>query len=157
MLARPFLALAALAVLTPALFANPNGKSIKTGDEVAITLTGDAAQKYAERIMPRAPADLELSVMGTVTRIGADGRARIEHSASVKRAGQVDRLVTLVAEIDEGQLAPRTIPAGTPVFSSPVDSEPTSTKENAEILTLQISDMKGVKLRIWTLAEEIGG
>jgi hypothetical protein len=164
MLSRAFAVAGAVAVLGTMVLATPDKPVVKVGDMIEVQLTGDLAQQFAERTVPpeagKLPEGLQVQFLGVVEQTFSDGRFRIEHSSQITREGKLHRLVTLTAVVDANQCATRVTPAGTATFSSPEDAnreaQPALTTEASEMLTLQLSDLKGVKLRTWTLAEELG-
>jgi len=138
--------------------------SAKVGDHLFVQLTGDLAIKYAQYcgILQKneAPAGLDVQTTATVAQTLENGRIRIEHWAPIKRDGKQDRLLTLTATVDPANITTDVTRKGTPVYASPAahknGAKPSLTTEDADVLRLQLSGLKGVKLRTWTLADEIG-
>ena len=165
MLARTLAALTALAVLgNGPLFAQQHVTSAKVGDHLVIRMTGDLAREYAQRTgslgETKAPAGLEIETHATIAQTLDNGRIRIEHSSHIKHDSKQDRLVTLTATVDRTKLTTNATRKGTPVYASPAahrnGTKPRLTTEDTKMLRLQLSELKGLKLRTWTLAEEIG-
>jgi hypothetical protein len=127
-------------------------------------MTGDLAKEYARRTgslkWNEAPAGLQISTSATVAQKRDDGRFRIEHFSHINRVGNLARLVTLTAIVDSTKIASDVTPKNTPVYRSPADHQksvkPTLTQKDQSALRLELSELKGVKLRTWALAEEIG-
>jgi len=138
--------------------------SINVGDLLFIQMTGDLAKEYARCTRSlkwnESPAGLQISTSATVAQKRDDGRFRIEHSSHIKRDGNLARLVTLTAIVDSTKIASEVTPKNTPVYHSPADHQkgvkPTLTQKDQRTLRLELSELKGVKLRTWALAEEIG-
>ena len=141
------------------LFAQQNDASAKVGDQLAIQMTGDLAKEYAKRVGSlrgnEAPGGLEIETSATIAQHLNDGRIRIEHTSHVNRDGGTTRLVTLTATVDPAKITTGLTPKGTPVRVSP-NAEPKPTTKVAKTLRLKLTDLKGLKLRTWTLSEEIG-
>ena len=145
------------------LFAK-EGSSANVGDHLFVQMTGELAKEYAQcsGVLQKneAPAGLDVQTTATVAQTLANGRIRIEHWAPIKRDGKQDRLLTLTAIVDRTNITTDVTPKGTHVYASPAahkdGAKPSLTAEDANVLRLQLSDLKGVKLRTWTLASEIG-
>lgn len=154
--------LAALAVLASigngSLFAQQN-TSAKAGEHLVIRMTGDLAVQYAKRTgsisKDNVPSGFEISTTATIAQKLKDGRIRVEHTSHVVRDGEPTRLVTLTATVDSTKLTRDVTPKGTEVYASP-DAKPTLTTTETQTLRLTLSDLKSLKLRTWTLAEELG-
>ncbi len=153
-----------LAVAGNALSAQENSSNVNVGDHLVIQMTGDLAKEYARRTdllrQNESPTGLQISTTAIVAQELDDGRFRIEHSSHITRDGNPARLVTLTAIVDSTKIATHVTPANTPVYRSPADHKkgvkPTLTRKESKTLRLKLSDLKGLKLRSWTLAEEIG-
>jgi len=155
MLVRTLTALVVVTVVGNSLFAHEDDTSANVGDHLFIRMTGDLAKEYSRHTgllrNNEAPAGLRIEISATIVRELDNGRIRIEHSSLIKRDGKQARLITLTAEIT---------PKGTPIYASPAahkkGTKPKLTTRDSNMLRLQLSDLKGLKLRTWTLAEEIG-
>jgi hypothetical protein len=99
-------------------------------------------------------------LIGTIAQQLDDGRLRVEHSAPVLPAGQKPQLVTLTAIVSSKQFTTTVLPAGTAIYSTPQPPQPgdkpTITTTDTNIVSLPLADLKGVKIRTWTLSEELG-
>ena len=157
-------ALIVAAILCNSLFAHEVGAAAKAGDHVFLRMTGDVAREYARLTgtIPEngVPAGLEIETTATITQVLEDGQLRIEHSSNVIQNGRRARLITLTGTVDRDEVVTDVTPKGTPVYSSPEDhnkgSKPTATNKDAKSLRLQLSGLKGLRLRSWSLVEEIG-
>ena len=140
------------------LYAQQNHPTAKVGDHLAFRMTGDLAKQFAQRTGSlrgnEASDGFQIETIATVAQQLNDGRLRIEHTSSVNRDGGTTRLVTLAATVDPTKITTDITPKGTPVYASP-GAEPKLTTEIAKTLRLTLSDFKGLKLRVWTLSEEI--
>jgi hypothetical protein len=130
------------------------------GDQIAVNMTGDLAREYAkatgiERSMKQF-AGLKIETMATVEQRLTDGRIRIEHSSQVKQDGKAARLVTLTATIAASKVTTEVMPKGTKVYTSPGSKDKGVSTTQTAMLRTTLSDLKGLKLRTWTLASEIG-
>lgn len=151
-------------ILGNSLFAHEVGAAPKAGDHLFLRMTGDVAKEYARLTgaFPEngAPAGLEIETSATVTQALADRPIRIEHTSHIIRDGKRVRLVTLTGKIDRKEVTTEVTPKGTPVYASPEDyekgSKPTATNKDTKSLRLQLSNLKGLRLRSWALTEEIG-
>ena len=65
------------------------------------------------------------------------------------------RLITLAGKVDAHKITTDITPKGSKVYSSP-EAEPTFTTEDYLNRRLELTELKGFKLRTWTLAEELG-
>jgi hypothetical protein len=162
MLCRTIAALVALAsIANGSLFAQQHAPC-KVGDSVVIEMTGDLAVEYAKRVgsFKENTSGLQISTTAIVAQRHNDGRFRIEHTSHIIRDGRSARLVTLTATVDSTRFVTDVTPVGTAVYSSPADQlngiKPVLTTRETSALRLQLSDLKGLKLCTWTLAEEIG-
>jgi hypothetical protein len=159
---RAFAALVVISSIGCELFAQQKDTIPRVGDHVVIKMTGDLAKEYARRTgsLAQFPLGLEIETTATIAQQFGDGRVRIEHSSHVRREGKLTRLVTLTGIIDSTKVETNVIPKGTSIYASPGDhkagTKPKLTPEETKTRRLQLSDLKGLKLRTWTLAEEIG-
>ncbi len=159
MLIRTLTTLAVLAVFgNESLLAQQN-TATKVGEHLAIQMTGDLAVEYAKRTgsinKDKVPNGLEISTTATIVQKFKDGRIQIEHTSHIVRDGEPVRLVTLTATVDSTKLTTDITPKGTEVYASP-GAKPTLTTTETQRLRVTLSDLKALKLRTWTLAEELG-
>ncbi len=137
---------------------------LNVGDLLEVRMTGELAEQYARCIGGlqdnKAPRGLEIETSAMVAQKLDDGRIRLEHSSPIRRGENQDRLLTMTAIVDPAKVKTDITPKGTPVYPSPNaaknGTKPTTTTFDVKTLRLQLSDLKGVKLRTWALAEEIG-
>jgi hypothetical protein len=156
-----FAALAAIA--NGSLFAQQD-KPAEVGDHIVIQMTGDLATEYGKRTgvikKDQLASGLQIETTATVSRKLDDGRIRVEHTSHIVRDDEPARLVTLTATVESAKLTTDVMPKGTPVFVSPTEhkngTKPTLTTAETRTRRLTLSDLKGLKLRTWTLAEEVG-
>jgi uncharacterized hydantoinase/oxoprolinase family protein len=153
----------ALAIVLPfncVALAQVRDKAIMEGDQIAVSMTGDLAKEYAkatgiERDIKQVDG-LTIEIVATVEQRLTDGRIRIERSSQVNQAGKAPRLVTLSASIATSKVTSEVTPKGTQVFASPGSKDKGVTTTQSEMLHTSLSDLKGLKLRTWTLATEVG-
>lgn len=131
------------------------------GERIALQLTGDLAKEYGRctGILEEAPntPGLRLEIEATVAPTLADGQLRIEHSYPIRENGKQARLVTLTATVAPDRMIRTVIPKGTLVFASPWDRmRPSVTTAKTRAFRVELSNLKGVTLRTWSLVEEIG-
>jgi hypothetical protein len=156
---RALAALTLVVVIGNGLLAQQNDATAKVGDHLFIQMTGDLAKEYAQRSgslrINEVPDGLQIETSATIAQKLNDGRIRIEHTSHLNREGGTTRLVTLTATVDPTNITTDVTPKGTPVFASP-GAKGKRTTEDTKTLRLKLSDLKGLKLRTWTLSEEIG-
>ncbi len=164
MVTRTIMAFVALASITSgSLFAQEHTPG-KVGALLVLEMTGDVAREYAKRTRSikgdGRPAGLEISTSAIVAQQLDDGRIRVEHTSHIVRDGNSVRLVTLSAIVDSTAVKTHVIPKGTAISSSPTThkngEEPGLTGKETRAFRLRLSEFKGLKLRSWTLADEIG-
>jgi hypothetical protein len=159
MFKRTLVALAALALIgNVSLFAKQN-TSTKVGQHLVLQMTGDLAVEYAKCTgsinKDNVPPGLEIETTATIVQQLEDGLIRVEHTSHIVRDGEPDRLVTLTSTVDSTKLTTDVTPKGTEVYASP-GAKPTRTTTETQTLRLSLSDLQALKLRTWTLAEELG-
>jgi hypothetical protein len=162
------LTLAVLAIVgameNRSLFAQQNDAAAKVGDHLVIRMTGNLAKQYARcigsRLKNEAPAGLMIETTATIVQKLDDGQVRIEHVSHINRNGNPMCLVTLTATVNSSKITSDVVVKGTVVYASPLahqkGAKGTPTQEDTKTLRLQLSELKGLKLRTWSLAEEIG-
>ena len=103
---------------------------------------------------------LNISTIATVAQHLDNGKIRIEHSTAVLEDGAPDRMVTLSAVVETSAIKSSKTAKGTATYSPPAahkaGEKPVHTESETNQFTLQLNELKGVKLRNWTLASEIG-
>ncbi len=164
MIVRNLIVLAAVIVFSNGLLAQQHDTPIKTGDHIFIRMTGELAKEYARLTdSPRNDGETSgysIETSATIVQNLDDGRIRIERSVPLKRAGKPDRYLTLTATVDKEKLKTDVTPKGAASYASPAEykngAQPKLTTEDSKSLRLELSELKGLKLRTWTLAEEIG-
>ncbi len=159
MLNRTLAIVVALALLGNGSSLAQQHTSAKVGEPLVIRMTGDLAVEYAKRIesidKAKVQPGLEVSATARIAAVLKDGRYRVEHTSHIVRDGEPDRLVTLSATVDSTKLTTDVTPKGTEVYASP-GARSTRTTEKTQTLRLTLSELQSLKLRTWTLAEEIG-
>ena len=165
MLFRTLAALVVFAVIGNRLPAQEDNVTINAGDQLVISMTGDLAKEYARLTCSQRGVvqseGLQVQMFATIVQKLDRGRYRIEYSSHIiKVDGNPSRLVTLAAVVDATQIKSEAIPRNTPTYSSPADIQkgvkPTLTQKDQKLLRVDLSDLKNLKLRTWTLAEESG-
>ena len=147
----------------------------KAGTHVVITMTGELAKEYARRTGSYAdgkfPPGLRIQTIAMIDQVSEDGKFRIEHTANVgprevvqtsgsepkayRLTGSPTQLVTLTGTIDAGRLTTDVSPAGTLLSKDP-SSKPEQSISESKTFRIELPDLKGLKLRTWTLSEETG-
>ena len=161
---RMLAALAVLAIIGRSSLLAQEPAHAQVGDPLVIQISGDLAAEYGKRTgtisKDQVPPGLRISVVATVAQQLSDDQIRIEHTSHIVRNGGLDRLVTLTATVKSTQLVTDVVPKGTAVFASPAqgsdDGQGSATEKETRTLRLDLSDLQGLKLRTWTLSEELG-
>lgn len=158
MVVRIVSALVLVAAIQNGLAAQQKVETAKVGDIVQITMSGDLAKEFAQRLGAKpqvVTADgLEMQTSATVVQQLDGGRLRIEHQSHVIDERKPSRLITLTGNVDSTRITTHVTPKGSLVYSSP-GATPVKTTDDMKSLRLELSSLKGLKLRTWTLAEEI--
>lgn len=154
-------AFATAVLMANRLVADQTNATLDVGDHLVIELSGDAAQEYRKRTIPgqsmEIPRGLRIETFALIQQRLDDGHIRIEHSVIVKSSGGSDRLVTLSGNVDPKRISTQILPKQPQVFVNPSsDPRPIGATTEHQAHRLAISDLKGLKLRTWTLSEEIG-
>ena len=157
-------AFVALAIVANGTMTAEEVARVDVGSIVILEMTGELAAEYAKHTDSikdgKIPDGLQISTSATIAQRLEDGRIRFEHTSHVVREGKTPRLVTLVATVDTAKLTLQTTPKGRPVYASPDDQkngvEPKLTTKDTTTTRIHLSELKGVKLRIWTLEQSIG-
>ncbi|MBX3448087.1 MAG: hypothetical protein KF777_00925 [Planctomycetaceae bacterium] len=131
------------------------------GERIVLQLSGNLAKEYGRRTGASQNVlndpGLRIEIVATVVLALADGQVRIEHSCPVGENGKLARLITLMATVSPDKITSSETPSGTIVFASPGDgASQTLTVAASRIFRTELSDLKGVTLRTWSLVEEIG-
>ena len=146
------------ALLPTLLLAQEADSVAKVGDMVTIKVTGDLAKDVAKRIsrLPEGrPLDgLKIQMAAHVRDVSPDGTLYIEYLQMMRDEKPV-RLITLAGKVDPRKITTDITPKGTQVYNLP-EGEPTFTTEDYLNRRLELTELKGFKLRTWTLAEELG-
>jgi hypothetical protein len=154
----------AIILMAGGLVARGDDAVISVGDQIALEMTGDLAEQYARRtgsLKPdqQVPSGLSIVTSATVCQQLKNGQYRIEHSTSFIDRAKKPGLVTLTSTVDAKQLKQHVKRRG-PVYASPADSQNGpklgQIESESRILRLELSELKGLKLRTWSLTEEIG-
>jgi len=161
MFAQTTAALTIVALMAGGLVAGDNSAPFREGDRIFLRLTGNLATEYARRVglqqHSKAAHGLEIEVIASVAQRFDDGRYRIEHfghSKPINRSDNKIRLVTLEAFVDAKQIKASTT-ARAPVPTA-APSENVASRIDVRELRVILSDLKHLKLRTWSLMEEIG-
>jgi hypothetical protein len=147
-----------LALMPTSLLAQQADSVAKIGDMVIIEVTGDLAKDVAKRLskLPEGrPLDgLKIQMAAHVRNVSPDGTLYVEYLQMMRDEKPV-RLMTLAGNVDPRKITTDITPKGTQVFDKP-EGEPKFTTEDYLNRRLALTDLKGFKLRTWTLAEELG-
>lgn len=162
MVPRVFAIVVLVVALENGVIGQENKVSPKVGDQVILNMTGELAKEYGKRTrVTREGAPFSnVETPGTIEKVLEDGRIRIEHSTPVYTESNLTGMVTLTVTVESAKLATRTVPNGTQIYASPAAytkaALPVLSRQDATMRTLHLSELKGLKLRSWTLSEEIG-
>ena len=131
------------------------------GERIVLQLSGDLAKEYGRRTGASQKVlndpGLRVEIVATVVQALADGQVRIEHSCPVGENGKLTRLITLMATVSPDKITRSETPKGIVVFASPADRTPqTVTVAASRTFRVELSGLKGVTLRTWSLVEEVG-
>jgi hypothetical protein len=84
----------------------------------------------------------------------------IDHSTPIDLDKKPQRLLTLTVIVDVTRFVTNVVPKNTPVYDSPADHRngvtPILLQNEQRTNVLELSDLKGLKLRTWELTDEIG-
>ncbi len=127
-------------------------------------MTGDLAIEYARRAgtlkQNDEPRGLFIESTATVAQKLDNGRYRIEHSSQFKIDNKPSRMITFSTIVEQTKFTSNAVPKNTAVYSSPADLKngvkPTFTQDEHRSTSLELSELKGLKLQTWELTEEIG-
>lgn len=160
MVLRMLAAVAIVAMAGNVALAQQNDTPANAGyRHLSIEMTGELAKEYARRTgAPNGnelPDGLQIQISGTLAQQLDNGQLRIEHTSHLIREDGLTRLVTLTATVDPQEITTHVTPKGTAVSASPI-AESVPTTEETKTRRLKLSSLKNVKLRTWTLSEEIG-
>ena len=145
-----------LNTLAIVLLCSGTALAVQSGDKVFLRMRGDLASEYAKAMSGQASHIVQVEVGAIVAQSLPDGRLRIEHSSpSLQREGEA-RLVTLSATVMPSMITSEITAEGTTVYAAPGSKVSTVTTKPTETLRVTLSNLKGVKLRTWKLASEIG-
>lgn len=131
------------------------------GERIVLQLSGDLAKEYGRRTGASQNVlndpGLRIEIVATVVQALANGQVRIEHSCPVGENGKLTRLITLTATVSPDKITSSETPKGTIVFASPGNRTPqTVTVAASSTFRVELSHLKGITLRTWSLVEEIG-
>ncbi len=164
MLLRTMIAVAILAGAPICLDAQEPKTSFKVGDQLTIRMTGELAKEYAKRNGFRTTNDQQQNILietpATISQKLGDRHFMIEHSSPIELDKKPQRLLTLTVIVDATRFVTNVIPKNTPVYDSPADHQkgvtPNLLQYEQRTNLLELSDLKGIKLRTWELMDEIG-
>ena len=162
MLVRAFAALAILALSGSGLFAQESKPSINIGDRLIIRMTGDVANEYARcsglQISKDEGIRRTIETPATVSERLTDKHYRIEHSCPISLENRRQRLITLSAIVDPhrivGSVDPKQIDYSSPPTSNEKAVIPVVKRLDDQTRTIELSDLKEVKLQTWELVIE---
>ena len=155
-----------LAVMTAVCFFDPFParaavQNVEVGDQVVLKMSGRIAEDYV-RITTGKPATgsgLQVQVMATVAQLLGNGQIRLESSNSLRENDQTERMVTITGRCYTKQLVARPIAKGAPVYASPGEAKDPAkaklTPSDSRMLEVELSGLMDLKIRVWTVAEEI--
>lgn len=155
-----FIAAFLIAILyTSPLFGEQGDQEVKVGDLVSVEMSGDLVQEYVRCCCgkPKAEEGLTMSFLAHVVQILDNKHVRIEDSMPMKNEDGKERLMTFSVTCDSKRIASRQVPKGTAVYDSPDQKRVALTTKVSNTQELKLTDLKGVKIRVWTLTKEVGG
>ena len=165
MIIKSMAVLAIVAVMAGGIIARDDITSIEVGDNVILRMSGELAVEYARRtgyLNPdeKPPRGLQIETSVIVCQMLENGQYRVELSAPFVNRDKKACLVTLTSIVDAKQFTQYVIRKG-PAYASPADSQkgvvkPVQIEEDRQGVRLELSDLKGLKLRTWSLTEEFG-
>lgn len=130
----------------------------KPGDLVAVTITGEMAKEYTVRKGLPHVDGCEVSTIAKIAQVLEGGKLRIEQSMPIKREGKPEQLFTLEAVVGQKDVTIHVTPKGTEIYASPGDHKkvkPRGTTEETSYREVRLSKAEGIKLRVWTLTDEL--
>lgn len=130
---------------------------------IVLNMSGELARKYAQISESidgdESLGDLRISTTAVIAQRLENDQVRVEHSAPVKSEGRPDRLVTLTTTVDAKKIRSFVRTVYTTSYSSPAAKEagekPTLSPSHHSTPGLSLADLKGIRLRSWTLESEI--
>jgi hypothetical protein len=159
--------IAAVVLLLGAALAAGEKETPKSGEMIGIELTGKLAEEYLRRTggFPAGepiPGGLSIQTSALIVQQTAEGKYRISHSMPRHaEKGESPQLITLDVTLNADQITQRIWPKGAKVYADPGQPargvKPVVTDVEHKSWEVELSDLKGVKLRVWTLTEETGG
>ena len=164
MIVRSLVTLTILAALGNGPLIAQQDEAVEVGPIIALQMTGELAAEYLKQTRPKEDGQVPPGLIIETTAILAqqlnDGRIRVEHTSHTACDSETPRLVTLTATVEPSKLTTDVIPKGAGLYSSPADhksgSKPTMKTKQTKSWRLMLSNLKGVKLRTWTLTKELG-
>ncbi len=154
--------LTVVAVVLFATLAHANETtSLGVGTTVFLTMTGELAEKYSQQVgaLPKnrkPPSGLAVSTSARIVQKLKDGQFRLESvSRPIERSKQT-LLITLSVTVKRGAITKSQTRAGTQVYSSPRVQHAVTTTKPITSYRIQLSNLKGVRLRTWKLQSELG-
>ena len=133
----------------------------KVGDHLVISMMGDLAKEYAKRTGTysegKFPNGLQIDTIATIERELDEKQFRFEHTTYVVANGKPNRLVTLTGIVDSKRFSRVLPPKDAQVYANPGEApKPTPGGPASKLLSVDLHDLKGLKICTWTLTEEIG-
>ena len=158
---RLLVALAMVSLCSSTLRAQEKAK-LPYDSSFTLRLTGELAEAYiSAKGLPPAGEGVQIETSARIAQVLPDGRVRVEHSSTMKRPGEQDRLVTLSATVSPDRFKTHTTRRGTEAYSSPAalknGAQPQITSAEHTGYVLELSEVKDLKIRVWNVAREIGG
>lgn len=149
----------------PTVFCQPS--TWKQTGSIVLEITGELAREYAQVSGSMDGNEnlggFSISTTAVISQRLQNDQVRIDHIAQVTKEGRPDRLVTLTATVDKTAMRSfvRTVFEGEFTFSDSPDAKefgesPTVSARHLSTTLLSLTELKGVKLRSWTLESEIG-
>ncbi len=148
-------------ILSATLVIANDKPSLDIGTTVFLSMTGDLAQKYSQQKLQipkdqKSPRGLMIATSARIVQKLKDGRFRIESVSRPDERSKQPLLITLTATVKRDAIKESQTPAGTLVYSSPLDKNPVATTKPTTSYRIQLNNLKGVKLQTWKLQSEIG-
>lgn len=136
---------------------------LERGATVGVELSGEVATEFARMCGQTRSKDIKkISTSGTIVQKFDADKYRLVVSQSIVNSDKTECLVTITAIIDSHNIDSQVTPKGTPIFVAPVATADkkavpaTLTSHETKWTLVKLTELKGVKVRMWTISEEVG-
>ena len=162
MFARSIAGLVIALLVSGTAAAEEHAKRFRVGDLIDLSMTGEVAAEYSRLAGTLGPvgtlrAGLKISTSARVSQVLENGHYRVEASTLHSKDQDKPRLLTLAATIDPGRIDSQTVRSKGWIYPSPNDLDNgVYVDQETEQHRVELSSLKDVKLRLWSLSEEVG-